>query len=68
MITHFIYRSGPGWSAGLWRALAAAAVMIALGGAARAEQFSANFKGTDIQEFINTVSKTWAKPSLSIRR
>uniref|UniRef100_UPI003594608C type II secretion system secretin GspD n=2 Tax=Serratia marcescens TaxID=615 RepID=UPI003594608C len=61
MITHFIYRSGPGWSAGLWRALAAAAVMIALGGAARAEQFSANFKGTDIQEFINTVSKNLGK-------
>ncbi|MBO2006900.1 hypothetical protein J4732_11595 [Serratia marcescens] len=31
------------------------AVMIVLAGAARAEQFSANFKGTDIQEFINTV-------------
>lgn len=61
MITHFIYRSGPGWSAGLWRALAAVAVMIALGGAARAEQFSANFKGTDIQEFINTVSKNLGK-------
>ena len=35
--------------------------MIALGGAARAEQFSANFKGTDIQEFINTVSKNLGK-------
>ncbi len=61
MITHFIYRSGPGWSAGLWRALAAVAVMIVLAGAARAEQFSANFKGTDIQEFINTVSKNLGK-------
>ncbi len=61
MITHFIYRSGPGWSAGLWRALAAMAVMIVLAGAARAEQFSANFKGTDIQEFINTVSKNLGK-------
>ncbi len=61
MITHFIYRSGPGWSAGLWRALAAVAVMIVLAGAAHAEQFSANFKGTDIQEFINTVSKNLGK-------
>lgn len=61
MITHFIYRSGSGWSAGLWRALAAVAVMIVLAGAARAEQFSANFKGTDIQEFINTVSKNLGK-------
>ncbi|MGP2771962.1 hypothetical protein, partial [Serratia marcescens] len=35
--------------------------MIVLGGAARAEQFSASFKGTDIQEFINTVSKNLGK-------
>ncbi|HGM6877399.1 type II secretion system secretin GspD [Serratia marcescens] len=35
--------------------------MIVLAGAARAEQFSANFKGTDIQEFINTVSKNLGK-------
>lgn len=61
MITHFIYRSGSGWSAGLWRALVAVAVIIVLSSTARAEQFSASFKGTDIQEFINTVSKNLGK-------
>lgn len=61
MITHFIYRFSQGLSAALWRALVIASVLVAVCGPARAELFSANFKGTDIQEVINTVSKNLGK-------
>ncbi|CAI1735722.1 Pullulanase secretion envelope pulD [Serratia entomophila] len=61
MITHIVYLLGHQWRHVYWRRLAMISLLAVFSGPAHAESFSANFKGTDIQEFINTVSKNLGK-------
>ncbi|CAI0970795.1 Pullulanase secretion envelope pulD [Serratia entomophila] len=61
MITHIVYLLGHQWCHVYWRRLAMISLLAVFSGPAHAESFSANFKGTDIQEFINTVSKNLGK-------
>ena len=61
MITHIVYLLGHQWRYVYWRRLAMISLLAVFSGPAHAESFSANFKGTDIQEFINTVSKNLGK-------
>lgn len=61
MITHFMLRLVQYLTSVFGRGLAVTVVLITLGHSAHAEQYSASFKGTDIQEFINTVSKNLGK-------
>jgi len=61
VITHIVYLLGHQWRHVYWRRLAMVSLLAVFFGPAHAESFSANFKGTDIQEFINTVSKNLGK-------
>jgi general secretion pathway protein D len=61
VITHIVYLLGHQWRHVYWRRLAMISLLAVFSGPAHAESFSANFKGTDIQEFINTVSKNLGK-------
>ncbi|VEI17129.1 Pullulanase secretion envelope pulD [Serratia plymuthica] len=61
MITHLFYHFGHQLARLPWRELVVVSMLAATPGITHAESFSANFKGTDIQEFINTVSKNLGK-------
>lgn len=60
MIKHIFYRFSPKWCR-FFGQQAIIALLAVSSGLGHAESFSANFKGTDIQEFINTVSKNLGK-------
>ncbi|AGP46821.1 Type II secretion system protein D precursor [compost metagenome] len=61
MITHLFYHFGHQLARLPWRELVVVSMLAVTPGITHAASFSANFKGTDIQEFINTVSKNLGK-------
>lgn len=60
MSKHIFYRFSPKWRH-FFMQQAFITLLAVSSGLGHAESFSANFKGTDIQEFINTVSKNLGK-------
>ncbi|MGB8667481.1 MAG: type II secretion system secretin GspD [Serratia inhibens] len=61
MITHLFYPFSHQQARLSWRELVMVFMLAVTPGITYATSFSANFKGTDIQEFINTVSKNLGK-------